>query len=303
LKGVVPPSGTMPLRHAPDGQEALDAVLARCRADQSCHSAFPHLRRALYALLDQLRATPRRAAIKASDGQDREVLITAGLFGEALRNMLYTPETIARVPLILTNAARGDMSELATIVDRTKAVLNGAISVGMFLSVTCTEDVPFIEEHRIEMAAVFGDFRIRQQQQACSVWTRGTVPADFRSPVHSDRPALLISGELDPATPPRSAAEVARGLPNSLQVVVRHNGHPMGALQPCASKMIAVLTREGTTKGLDTSCAQMLTLAPFAMPPRLDRLQSQQPAAQQRVSGLLRSSETSLSVRSLDSSS
>jgi pimeloyl-ACP methyl ester carboxylesterase len=168
------------------------------------------------------------------------------------------------LPLFLTNAAGGDLSEVARIVERTREVFSGPIAVGLFLSVTCAEDVPFIDERTVEPAAVFGDFRIRQQQRACTVWPRGSVPADFHSPVLSDRPVLLISGELDPVTPARFAAEVAKGLPNAVQVVVPHNGHPMGSLLPCAARMIGDLARSGTTRGLDTSCARTLAAVPFA---------------------------------------
>ncbi len=44
----------------------------------------------------------------------------------------------------------------------------------------------------------------------CRVWPRGPVDADLHAPLHSDVPALLLSGSDDPVTPPDYAHE-ARG--------------------------------------------------------------------------------------------
>ncbi len=265
LKGIVPPFLAMPVTHARDGQQALDRILARCEADHTCRKAFPSVREELRGVLDRLRAQPLRTSLKTQAGQTPEVLISEGLFGEALRNLLYAPQTLARVPLLIRRAATGDLSGAAESVERIKRALSADIAIGMFLSVTCAEDVPFIAPRDAVPAEVFGDFRVRQQQQACEAWVQGRVPSDFHSPVRSDRPALLISGALDPVTPPRFGEEVAKGLSSSLHVIVPNNGHPMGTLAPCAARLIAAFVERGVTDGLDTSCAQTLEPVPFVV--------------------------------------
>lgn len=265
LKGVVPPSLISPLTHAPDAHRALNDLLDRCEADPKCHQAFPRSRLNLQKTVEALRRGAVRFDLQTSSGT-RGVTITLGLFGEALRNLLYSPQSAASVPLILDRIEKGDWSEIAAIVDRTKQTLNGQLSVGMFLSVTCTEDTLLIKERNIWSTAIFGAFRVRQQQQACRVWTRGFMPRDFHRAVRSNRPVLLISGEDDPVTPPRFGKEVAQTLPNSLNLVVPNNGHPMGGLLPCASQLISQLTERGTTKGLDTSCARGMSSTNFQMP-------------------------------------
>jgi pimeloyl-ACP methyl ester carboxylesterase len=265
LKGVVPPSDTMPATHARQGQEALEQVLARCEADAACRGTFPDVRAQLEKLTVRLQREPVHAPAKTPEGKPVGVTITADLFGEALRNMLYSPETAAQVPLLIDHAASGDWSDVAILVERTTRVFEGALAAGMFLSVTCTEDVPFIDPGTVVPAGLFGDFRVRQQQRACDAWVRGPMPADFHSPVRSDRPALLISGELDPVTGPARAAEVAQTLPNALEVRAPNNGHPMGRLLPCARRMIGDFVQKGTAVGLDTACAGTLDPVPFVL--------------------------------------
>ena len=45
----------------------------------------------------------------------------------------------------------------------------------------------------------------------CGRWPVGVVDADFKAPLTSDAPALLLSGEHDPATPPAYASDVMAG--------------------------------------------------------------------------------------------
>jgi hypothetical protein len=106
-------------------------------------------------------------------------------------------------------------------------------SAGFFLSVTCTEDVPFIDVKMAEDAArstFGGDYRLQQQLRACGLWSRGWLSHPRGQAVRSDVPALLFSGDQDPVTPPARVAEVLRHLTNARHVVVANNGHAFGSL-------------------------------------------------------------------------
>jgi hypothetical protein len=96
------------------------------------------------------------------------------------------------------------------------------------------------------------------------------VPADHRQPVRSDVPALLLSGEYDPATPPSGGDEVARGLARGRHVILRNNGHPIGSSEACTGQLIATFIDRGSSNGLDASCAQALPPVPFQIPPTGD---------------------------------
>ena len=70
-----------------------------------------------------------------------------------------------------------------------------------------------------------GDYRLRQQREACALWPRGEVKRDYAEPVRSDVPVLILTGEWDPVTPPSNGDAIAKGLKNSLHIVVPHGAH------------------------------------------------------------------------------
>ena len=48
---------------------------------------------------------------------------------------------------------------------------------------------------------IVGDGEIRELLAVCSIWPRAQIPSDFREPVVSSVPTLILSGELDSVTP------------------------------------------------------------------------------------------------------
>ena len=68
-------------------------------------------------------------------------------------------------------------------------------------------------------------FRARYER-LCAAWPRGAVPAAFYSHAASPSPVLVLSGGIDPATPPRHGERVAHALgPLARHVVVANAGH------------------------------------------------------------------------------
>jgi pimeloyl-ACP methyl ester carboxylesterase len=79
-------------------------------------------------------------------------------------------------------------------------------------------------------------------------------------------PALVLSGDLDPVTPPSWGAAVASTLSHSLHVIAPQTGHGVVATG-CGIRMVADFLAAGTTDGLDTSCVEAITRPPFFMTP------------------------------------
>jgi pimeloyl-ACP methyl ester carboxylesterase len=98
---------------------------------------------------------------------------------------------------------------------------------------------------------------------ACQVWPRAQIPANFHVPFRSEKPVLLISGKLDPVTPDRWGAEAAKNLPNSRQVVVKKGAHSFNQMSGCVEKLIAAFIQDGTGFNLDDSCTNKIQRPPF----------------------------------------
>jgi pimeloyl-ACP methyl ester carboxylesterase len=199
-----------------------------------------------------------------------KVKLSRDLMAEAIRYMMYSPVPASRVPLIIHLAAQGNFVPLTQTALRYRKFLVGSDSNGMYLSVTCAEDLPWIkpgEGERMAANTFLGDYRLRQQREACALWPRGEVRRDYADPVRSDVPVLILTGEWDPVTPPSNGAGVAKGLKNSLHIVVPHGAHGLGGLEniDCITRLSAEFVERGTAKGLDTSCVKTIRRKGFAL--------------------------------------
>lgn len=269
LSSLAPLENRAPLYHASAAQRAFDLVADQCAAEAPCRAAFPDVRGDLAAILARLRTAPGRASVPHPvTGARTDVSITASAFGDALRVFLYSGESSRQVPLLLSQARAGDLGPFARAALQSSRGLANGVRMGLLLSFTCSEDVHRIRPEEIARATAgsfIGDHRVRGQIAACSVWPRGEVPADYYRPFRSDVPVLLVSGNLDPVTPPHWGEAARATFPNSVHIVMP-GGHVPGS--PCVDSLARRLYLTGTVRGLDMSCVAAERLPPFALPPQ-----------------------------------
>jgi pimeloyl-ACP methyl ester carboxylesterase len=271
LTGVAPTYLKMPLYHARTAKRALDLLFAECAADDTCHHAFPNLDRDWETVLEKLGREPARVEYSPAD-QRAPVTgeIQRDVFAEKIRNRMYSRESASRVPLLIHRAAEGDFAPFLKAVipaDRSKADF---IADGMYLSVTCAEDVPFIDQEEAAKANAgnpFGNYRVAQQTRACGLWPRGQIPAGYHEPVRSDIPTLIISGQVDPVTPPERGEEVASQLPNARHLVIARAAHDLDGLinVECLDKVMLEFLAKGNAKELDTACIESVKAPAFVV--------------------------------------
>jgi pimeloyl-ACP methyl ester carboxylesterase len=270
LEGAAPPDVFMPVAFARDAQRALDGVLAACEADAACSSAFPTVRADARRAFAGLESGPVEVRVLEPErGDVVQVALSRDLAAEAVRYMLYSAGTAGFLPVVLNRAAGGDYGALAefALFGRTSIVASGAN--GMYLSVTCAEDLPWADEVEAERAAegtFLRDYRLRQQGDACRLWPRGDVPADFADPVRVAVPTLILSGEWDPVTPPAQGDLVASRLPASRHLVIPGAGHGAGGLvnAACVHGIATAFMAHPSTDDLDTACLATVRRRPFA---------------------------------------
>ena len=267
LSGLVPQSFRNPLHHARSAQDALDSLLAACERDTSCQRAYPKLGAQLDEVVRRLDRAPAEAMVwHPVTRAPVRVRLSRSAFGEALRVMMYSTDRIRSVPILIDRAHRGDLTPFAAIALESSRGLRRDLRFGVLMSVVCAEDVPRIRESEIERetrGTLIGDERVRTQVAACATWPKAELPHDHGVPAESRVPTLLISGTLDPVTPPRWGAEAARHLPNSLHVVVPGGHTPQS---PCLDAIARRFLERASVGGLDTSCERTMTLPPFVLP-------------------------------------
>lgn len=269
LDGAAPFEIELPLHNAQGAQRALDRLLADCAAEKECRAAFPRLREDLAFVLARLEQAPARVSLRhPQTGRPVEITVGRGAFASGLRGMLYTPVHASLVPSVIRSAREGDFSPFATLSLETAAWSTETMSLGLTLSVLCSEDVHRItdDEAERETRNTFGGrFEIETWRRMCSAWPRGPVPALERAKPLSV-PALVLSGDLDPVTPPRWGEVMKIHFSGALHVIVPGAGHNT-SMTGCVPDLIAQFIEQGGPAGLDASCVQKIRRPPFVIDP------------------------------------
>jgi len=262
LQSVLPPDVTYLLTMPRNAQYALDGTIAECESDPACRGAFPKLREEMAAVLHRAATDPARVELTDPEtGRTEELRLTRTAVAQTLRYMLYVPKEAVRVPLEVHRAAQGDWKPLALSAHSHGGM--GGSAEGLYQSVTCSEDVAPVRDEEIAAAAAgtfLGDFRLRRQKAACEGWPVRDLGPDLHAPIVSDVPALLISGERDPATPPSNGARAALTLKRSRHLIIPDGAHTLEGMQgaDCIPRLIAAFIEAGAAEGLDTACLEKM---------------------------------------------
>jgi pimeloyl-ACP methyl ester carboxylesterase len=268
LDGVVPPELSFGAGIAIDAERSLERVLARCTRESECQSRFGDPQqdyRSLRATL-QAHAVPVSVA-DPSTGDPRHFEFTSAHLATVLRLSIYSAEPTALLPLLLhETSSSNDFSHIATQYLLLSRSYTDVIAVGMNNTVACAEDIPFYDPSRVDRSILEHTFLGASQLDAllavCKIWPHGPIDADFHAPLHSDVPALLLSGSDDPVTPPEYGEAARRGLSNSLHVVLKDFGHGQLAA-PCVDRVMEQFIDRASVAGLDISCTRNDKPTPF----------------------------------------
>lgn len=265
LDGVLPPDQVLGLQTPLDAERALDLMFERCAADAACAHAFPALARRFRELLVELGRHPVQVTVPdPASGAPREVGFDRGQLAGAVRLLNYYTSTTALLPLYIDRATHGDYTPFASELLALGQHLDEQLAYGLNAAISCTEDVPsYGKADRARLATTYlGSEQLDDLVTLCEGWPRGAVDADLFTPLHSAVPALLLSGEADPVTPPSAGARAAAGFANGLHVVVRGQGHGQLGVG-CAPRVLARFLSAASTRGLDVSCLAVAAADPF----------------------------------------
>ena len=267
LDGVVPPQLALGPDIAVQAQRALDRIFARCEEDDACRERFPALERRFRELESALEEETVSVEISHPvKGEPEIVEFGADAFASALRLLAYHPTTIALIPLLIDQAASGNFAPLAAQFVSIRDSLADSLAGGMHNSVVCTEDAPFFSGEAVtneELAATYiGPVLKESIETMCSLWPAGVMDPDFKQPLNTDIPVLLLSGEVDPITPPRYAELAAVDMDNALLLTGRLQGHGL-APRGCAPDIMKEFVAEASVTDIDTGCMERVFAMPF----------------------------------------
>jgi pimeloyl-ACP methyl ester carboxylesterase len=266
IKNVLPMRAPIPLSYGANAQRALQLLFDDVAADSVARAEYPELRAKLDGLLRRLDAAPARVEVtNPATQQKQDVELTRGGVAMTIRMMLMSLPSRSRIPYLVDRAAADSLGELATQMVQLRMAYAKTLALGMSISVVAAEDCPRLTPALVERdtsGSFLRDAALVSFRNACESWPHARVEPEFFQPVRSTAPTLVVSGGLDPATPPAWGKEVARALPNSAHVVFRYAAHPNAGFTGLED-LVASFIEAGSVRGLDLSCAEAGAPLPF----------------------------------------
>jgi pimeloyl-ACP methyl ester carboxylesterase len=258
LDGVVPPELALGAEHARNLDAAIDRQFALCEKDAACRRQYGSPRASLDRLLADLESQPSKVRYRDPlTDETREDLLTRVAVAGVVRMYTYVPLLASMLPRSLAEAAAGRPEVLMAQARMIESLVGEQITQGMQLSVICAEDADRLRVDPADAGTLMGTEFVASILAQCEVWPKGRRPADFTQPVNSDRPVLLLSGELDPVTPPRYGEMVVRHLPNGRHLVGPGQGHNV-MVAGCAPRLIGRFVAAANARDLDAACLERL---------------------------------------------
>jgi pimeloyl-ACP methyl ester carboxylesterase len=260
LGSVVPIDIAQPLPMARTEQAALEGILSACASDSACHGAFPNLSVEFHQVVARLTSGVR-VSIPGTTGK---VPLERGRVAEWIRSKLYRPKSAAGLPWLLHQAYLGNWNPIVAGILSNARDVDRDLSLGLLFAITCNEDLPFVDEKEIlpqTQGTFLGNYRVRQQQAACTVWPKVAPPVGYRSPVRSSVPTMFVSGDSDGGTPLWFMEHVAPGFTERVEIVARGQGHTEWS--DCISQLYGRFIVSGSVHELNGASCEPIPGPPF----------------------------------------
>ena len=253
LDGVVPMQQSV-LNIGDAITRAIDLLLKDCQDNPLCHQQFPKLEEELDQVQALLNKGPQFSQTRDPlTNAPTQLTMTQGKFMGAIRMALYMPNIRALLPHAIHQAAEGNFQAIMGLYALT--VNSTGISAGMHSAVVCGEDWQrFSQAERERLSqSYFGQEMIKAFDLSCPIWQIPAADASFAAPIASNLPTLVLSGQIDPATPPSWGELAMAKLTNAKHFVAPYATHGV-AYQSCGNNLIAELIASGSVDGLSQEC-------------------------------------------------
>jgi len=219
--------GTAHMNKLPSNiQKQLVKIDALVKADPEISKLVPDLLGLMKSVLDKFEKEP--VTIELTDSKTKQkfkVKIGKYVLQGITALMIGTTDKISLLPIFYYALSKGDASLLTQLINRLN---NRTISDATAALMDCASGVSKERQSQIRREAgetLLGDAINFPFPEGCDVWGNPDLGDSYRSQVDSSVPTLLISGTLDGFTPVNNAEEVAKGLPNSVHMIVDGGGH------------------------------------------------------------------------------
>lgn len=199
-----------------------DAVIRRIGE----RAGVPELPDTMRNVFERLHRTPVTVTVTGPGGAQRQVTIGAFDLQWLTAQALGDPRALATLPIAYREMAAGDFSRIASLalVSRTRWRIGSAMKYMMDLASYASP--PRLDRIRSEARdSILGNAMNFPIMDLRTAWPDADLGADYRRPVRSEVPTLLLVGDLDARTPVENARQIADGLARSKVIVLENGAH------------------------------------------------------------------------------
>ena len=234
---------------------SFNLLIENCNNSESCHKAFPDLAEEFQQVKTRLANEPIKLDILHPRlGTPTKLILDESKFTANLRFQLYSMNGRSMVPLVIHQAFLGNYQPLVGLMASTEG--EQMVYTGLLFNIVCNEDIPRLSvEDKLADAKNTFDGKDSQLmwEMVCPYFPEYRPSEDFYQSVTADIPTLILSGNLDPVTPPSNGEYSAKTLPNSHHIIVDNASHGV-AMSTCANEIVNEFLTTRLPKELDESC-------------------------------------------------
>ena len=238
LDGVVPFSPAYIDKVRESAADAVERLTQDCSADAKCSASFPGFDP--YGLLDQITAIRDISYRHPVTGRKITTKTNRETVAQVIFGALYTPAARAAIPYALTEAVEHDnWAPLAVLADDASWYFGMEnIYTGARLSVLCAEE-DLSDDGAADDTGLFKGWGGLKQlfRETCARWPVAGISLPAPETGSFSMPTVMISGAIDPITPPVLARH-AEGYYTNLKHIILPNGGHSNSSVPCVADYI-----------------------------------------------------------------
>ncbi len=243
---------------------SFELLMTHCKAEKTCNNAYPNLVNEYEAVIKRLtHSTVSLSVSHPRLGTQTPFNLSKGKFIGTLLTSLYSMETRSMLPLVIHQAYKKNYQPLLGLIAATDGGMN--MYVGLHFNIVCNEDMPRITPDMMKRDRdnTFGKGETHKAWQiACPLWPKYEVDKNFTQSVTANIPTLILSGDLDPVTPPSNGDKSAATLPNTHHIVSKNSAHIV-ASTVCGVSIVNEFLNTLSPKTVDDSCLNELPSEEF----------------------------------------
>lgn len=263
-----------------EAQWGIDNLTAMCEADEQCAAAYdvPALVDAALALFDN-----GPLPYTYTDPADPSLTVPVEVTAQDMVNFIYGRQGdmigVVSLPATLQQLTEGGTEVIAELLGTIEASTllasrnapPSAMALLMHMAVVCSDDPVHSTDEVVlngvgAYATLFGQMEAEQYVQFCSLIDVQELPDSTDVNVSTDVPVLLLSGDLDVATPTFRSQLLADALPNATLVIFPGRTHvQIASANLCAADVMTQFVLDPAAS-LDTSCTETSPLLGFILP-------------------------------------